>query len=235
VTAAAVREEVPGPAVVLHRPPAGPDAVLFDMDGTLFDSEKLWDVALDDIAARLGGTLSPAARRSMVGTDVSRSLRLLFSDVTGVTPAPDDPRVPEAGRWLLERMAELFAGGLEWLPGARELLHAVRAAGGPVALVTSTHRRLVEVALDTLGRENFDAVVCGDEVARTKPHPDPYLQAAATLGLAPQRCQVFEDSVAGATAAAVAGCSVIVVPWAAPVPADPRWTLLPDLRFVTVA
>ncbi|SHN45920.1 HAD family hydrolase [Cryptosporangium aurantiacum] len=194
-----------------------PEAVLFDMDGTLFDSEKLWDVGLDDLARHLGGSLSHSARVTMIGAPLALSMEILHADL-----GRPDLDVESSGAWLEDRMRELFLTALVWRPGARELLAAVRAARVPTALVTATRRNLVEVALDTLGRENFDAVVCGDEVAHSKPHPEPYLRAAALLGVNPGDCVAVEDSVNGTASAEAAGCPVLVVPSEAPVPAGPR-------------
>ncbi len=156
-----------------------PAAVLFDMDGTLVDSEKLWDIGLYELARRYGATLSDAARLAMVGTDMPRTMELLVEDL-----GRPDLDTAEASAWLGARVAELFVTDLEWRPGALALLRATRAAGIPTALVTSTARQLVEVALDTLGRDSFDVVVCGDEVPATKPDPEPYLIAARLLGRA---------------------------------------------------
>ncbi|GAA2716856.1 HAD family hydrolase [Actinoplanes palleronii] len=181
--------------------------MLFDMDGTLVDSEKLWGVALDDLAARAGGRLSASARLAMVGTSMPISMAL-FRDDLG---QPDRPYAEDVA-WLTDRVADLFADGLEWRPGARELLHAVRAAGVPTALVTSTERRLAELALKTLGAENFDVVVCGDEVARQKPDPEPYLTAAGLLGVPIGECVVIEDSPSGVGSAVAAGAIVLAVP-----------------------
>ena len=194
-----------------------PDAVLFDMDGTLFDSEKLWDVGLQELARRLGGELSRDARVAMIGATLEDSMRMLHADVG--RPELD---IEASGVWLEARVGELFVTGLVWRPGAQELLAAVRAAGLPAALVTATRRKLVEAALDTLGRENFDAVVCGDEVAHSKPHPEPYRRAAELLGVDARRCVAIEDSVTGTASAEAAGCPVLVVPSEAPVPAGPR-------------
>lgn len=190
-----------------------PAAVLFDMDGTLIDSEKLWDIALFELAARYGGTLSSAARRAMVGTSMAESMTILHTDL-------GQPwRDPQAGiAWLERRMAELFATDLSWRPGARQLLRVVRQAGIPTALVTSTSRALVEVALDTLGRDSFDVVVCGDEVSAPKPDPTPYLTAARRLAVPIRRCVAIEDSPAGVTSARTAGALVLAVPSEVPVP-----------------
>jgi HAD superfamily hydrolase (TIGR01509 family) len=181
--------------------------VLFDMDGTLVDSEKVWDVALGELAARAGGTLSPAARHAMIGSSMSQSMRIFREDLD----QPDRPEAPDVA-WLNHRVFELFAEGLVWRPGALELLRAVRAEGLPTALVTSTGRRLVEVALDTLGRENFDAVVVGDEVKMPKPDPEPYRTAAELLGVPIGDCVAIEDSPTGVASALASGAAVLAVP-----------------------
>jgi HAD superfamily hydrolase (TIGR01509 family) len=192
-----------------------PAAVLFDMDGTLIDSEKLWGVALAELAARYGGTLSPAARRAMVGTSMAESMDILHADL-----GQEWRDGAEGAAWLETRMAELFVAGLEWRPGALALLRGIRDAGIPTALVTSTGRNLVEVALETLGRDSFDVVVCGDEVDAAKPHPEPYRTAARLLGVPIERCVAIEDSPAGVASALAAGAAVLAVPSDAPV--DPR-------------
>ena len=177
------------------------------MDGTLVDSEKVWDIALYELAERAGGTLSLAARQAMVGSTMSRTMRLLRDDLG--QPGRDESADVA---WLTERVFELFGQGLVWRPGAFELLRAVRAAGLPTALVTSTGRRLVEVALQTLGRENFDVVVCGDEVRTPKPDPEPYLTAAALLGVPIEACVAIEDSPTGLASAVASGAVVLAVP-----------------------
>lgn len=202
--------------------------VLFDMDGTLLDSEKIWDVALVDLATWLGGELSAAARTRMVGSSLARSVAILHHDLD----VDADPE--SSGAYLTERTAELFRTELIWKPGARELLAAVRSAGVPAALVTSTHRRLTEIALDTLGRANFAAVVCGDEAARPKPNPDPYLRAAQLLGVPAQRCVAVEDSPLGVAAASAAGCAVLAVPSEVPLEPAPRVTVRHSLVGLSV-
>lgn len=191
-----------------------PAAVLFDMDGTLVDSEKLWDVALQELAREYGGDLSADARRSIIGTAMAESMRILHDDLG----QPErDPEISTA--WINARILELFRGGLPWRPGAFELLHAVRAAGIPTALVTSSPRALVEIALDTLGRDTFDVVVAGDEVVAAKPHPEPYLTAARLLGVPIERCVAIEDSPTGVASALASGAAVLAVPAEVPLPA----------------
>jgi HAD superfamily hydrolase (TIGR01509 family) len=189
------------------------------MDGTLVDSEKVWTLSLADTARWLGGELSAEAREAMVGSNMARSLALMFDDL-GLHRDPD--RMARAGRYLTDRTGELFAAGLEWRPGALDALRMVRAAGWPTALVTNTLRSLTEKALDGIGREHFTVTVCGDEVPHGKPDPDPYLRAAELLGVAPEACLAVEDSPTGATAAERAGCAVLVVPCDVAVPAGPR-------------
>jgi HAD superfamily hydrolase (TIGR01509 family) len=182
-------------------------AVLFDMDGTIVDSEKVWDVGLRELAHRYGGELSAPARTRMIGTSMAESMEILHADIAQPWR---DPYLSVS--WLEARVRDLFVDGLVWRPGARELLAAVRADGVPSALVTATRRHLVEVALATIGAHNFDVVVCGDDVEQTKPHPAPYLTAAARLGVPPARCVAIEDSPTGVASARAAGCVVVAVP-----------------------
>jgi HAD superfamily hydrolase (TIGR01509 family) len=184
-------------------------AVLFDMDGTLVDSEKIWEVGLTELAEHHGRPLSARARRDMIGTNMAESMRILHADLGLPLTAPD---MDASVEWLERRVKELFRDGVPWRPGARELLTALRAAEMPLALVTATHRHLVDVALLTIGADNFDAVVAGDEVDETKPHPMPYLTAARLVGAEPARCVAIEDSPNGIRSARAAGCAVLAVP-----------------------
>jgi len=151
--------------------------------------------------------LSQPAWLAMIGSSMASSMRILREDLA----QPDRDEAADVA-WLERRVEELFGSGLVWRPGALELLHAVRAAGVPTALVTSTGRRLVEVALDTLGRENFDVVVCGDEVSAPKPDPAPYRTAAELLGVKIEECVAIEDSPAGMASAVASGAAVLAVP-----------------------
>ena len=188
----------------------GLDAVLWDMDGTLVDSEKLWDVALYETAEALGGKLTEAQRMTLVGSNMDDTSAYLL-EVTGREVTPE--AVAETGEQIRRRTAGLFDDELPWRPGAREALTAVREAGLRSALVTSTERDLTELALNTIGRDFFDVTVCGDEVEGfNKPHPRPYLKAAGLLGVDPARCVAVEDSPPGTASAVAAGCAVLVIP-----------------------
>ncbi len=203
-------------------------AVLFDMDGTLTDSERLWTIALDRVAAFHGGTLSRPTREAMVGQDMWATIALMNHELGIQT----DSRV--TARMLTDQTKQIFRDGLPFKPGAAELLAAVRTAGLRTALVTATHRELVEIALDTLGHNMFDATVCGDEVAHNKPDPEPYRRALELLDLAPDACLVIEDSVAGSRSAVGAGIGVLVVPSEVPVAAAPGLLLAHTLVGVGV-
>lgn len=210
----------------------GPAAVLFDMDGTLTDSEKLWTIALGDYAAHRGGELSDTVRAGMVGSNMRRTMRILLEDLRLPAGAGD---IDEAADRVEARTGELFREGLPWRPGAQEALRAVRAAGVPTALVTSTIRSLTEIALDTLGRGSFEATVCGDEVdGLNKPDPRPYAQAARALGVDPAACVAVEDSPTGMASAAEAGCLVIGVPCEVPLEAGPRSVVWSSLEGFAV-
>jgi HAD superfamily hydrolase (TIGR01509 family) len=206
-------------------------AVLFDMDGTLVDSEKLWDVALQKLYARLGGELTPEVRESTVGGSAEGVMRIVYADL-GLHPDPTEMAL--TADWLHDITGELFDAGLPWCDGARELLDALAEADMPMALVTNTRRVLTERALNSIGRHYFTASVCGDEVPVGKPAPDPYRRGAALLGLQPLQCLAIEDSVTGATSAEDAGCPVLVVPNDVAVPVTARRRHLTTLAGLDV-
>jgi HAD superfamily hydrolase (TIGR01509 family) len=217
---------------------AGPgelQAVLFDMDGTLVETEQYWGEAMAALAERLGGRLSPAARERTVGTSMRFAMAVLHEDL-GVTRT--DSQLRADGRWVEERTRELMSSGAPWRPGARELLAETLESGLPTALVTTTPRRLAAVVLDQLaadlGRELFDVTVCGDEVPARKPDPAPYLHAAAALGVEVTRSVAIEDSLVGVTSALAAGAAVLGVPSLQPLDPAPGLTVLSSLAGVRV-
>lgn len=202
-------------------------AVLWDMDGTLVDAQRLWDIALYELAEELGGQLSAEANARMAGTSMAATLRMLFDEL-GLPHTEEG--YADADKWLTARMRELYSDRLIWQPGAVDALRMVRAAGLPAAMVTTTVRELTELALDQMGREYFDATVCGDEVdGRNKPHPEPYLRAARLLGVDPAASVAVEDSPTGVASAEAAGCTVIVIPGEVPVEPGERRIFRPSL------
>jgi HAD superfamily hydrolase (TIGR01509 family) len=163
--------------------------------------------------------MSPQVRDATVGGSAEDVIRIVYADLG----LPDDPdHMAATADWLHAITGDLFDEGLPWCPGAQDLLESLADAGVPMALVTNTRRGLTERALDSIGRHYFIASVCGDEVPRGKPAPDPYQRAAELLGLEPAHCLAIEDSVTGATSAEGAGCPVVVVPNDVEVPASPR-------------
>src|SRR3954470_20170076 len=212
------------------RTPDRPSAVLFDMDGTLVETEETWGEALAALARRHGGEVSPAARAATVATSMPTALGILYADL-GV-PADDEQLLADTV-WVEDLMVDLLAADLDWQPGARELLAEGRAAGVPTALVTTTPRRLADPLIarmaGDLGAPPLDVTVCGDEVPATKPDPAPYRQAMAALGVDPAGSVVIEDSPAGAAAGLAAGAAVLGVPSLQPLAPAPGLTLRDSL------
>lgn len=209
-----------------------PAGVLWDMDGTLLDSEKLWDIAVRELAVELGGEMTDQLRYALIGASGPNALRTMF---TGLGVAPDPDALHAAGAFLEQRVTELMTGTIPWRPGAADALDMVRAAGLPTGLVTNTKRSLTELALNTLGRHRFDVSVCGDEVPHGKPDPGVYLRAAELLGLDPTACVAVEDSPTGVAAATAAGCAVLVVPCEIEVTVATAQTLRRSLVGLTVS
>jgi len=187
------------------------------MDGLLLDSERPVRDAWLQVAAQLGVALTPAAYLDLIGRnhrDSSQRLRAIFND---------DQLLDEAGRRVGAALDQRFGTRpFDVKPGARRLLHGLRAAEIPCAVASSTGHAEIQRRLTRAGLIEFFAAVCGgDEVARGKPEPDIYLLAVDRLGASPTRSLAFEDSGHGALAALAAGLDVVVVPDLKP--AEPAW------------
>lgn len=206
-------------------------AVLFDMDGLLVDTEPLWTVAEIELAERLGGVWGDDIKAAVVGTRLDVSVPTILRHY-GVDPTAD--AIGAATTFLLDRMVELFDTKLPIHAGALEIVDGIRARGVSTALVSSSFRVLVDAALHVLGEHRFDVTLGGDEVQHGKPDPEPYLAACARLGVEPARCVVLEDAMSGVRSAEAAGCAVVAVPFVAPIEPGPRRHVLPSLTHVDV-
>ena len=183
-----------------------PAAVLWDMDGTLVDTEPYWMAAETPLVERFGGTWSHEQALGLVGMGLEDSARI-FQDAgvrMGITDIVD--------HLTDEVMDQLATKGVPFRAGARELLLSLREAGIKTALVTMSLRRMADAVVDLIDFDAFDVVIAGDDATRPKPFPDPYLQACAALGVAPADSVAIEDSPNGLRSAVASGASVIGVP-----------------------
>jgi HAD superfamily hydrolase (TIGR01509 family) len=201
-------------------------AVLFDMDGLLVDSEPLWFEVEREVMARLGGNWGEADQRALLGGSLRRSVSYLLA--RAARPASER----DVARWLVDGMAGLLASRRpRVLPGACELFAEVSAAGIRHALVTSSERQIMDAVIGQLGLA-FEATVCAADVRRGKPDPEPYLRAAALLGADPRQCVALEDSPNGVAAAEAAGCRLVVVPSLVPIAQRPGRVVVASLTEV---
>ena len=201
-------------------------AVLWDLDGTLVDTEPAWREEEAVLVASHGGTWTLEDGLALVGTALPAYARALQD--AGVNLSPE-----EIIDWISSRIIARQSAAALWRPGARELVAALHAAGVPQALVTSSYRNLTEpVVRDAAGA--LSVVVPGDEVRHPKPDPEPYLMAASQLGVAPAACVVVEDSRVGVAAALAAGAHVLAVESEVELPDDPRLSRADTLLAVAV-
>ena len=191
-----------------------PAAVLWDMDGTIVDTEPYWFAAEFEIVEMHGGQWSHEHARALVGSD------LLDSGAYMRKHGGVDREPAEIVEMLLDRVVAQLRAEIPWRPGARELLAAVNEADIPTALVTMSWKRFADQVVECLPAGGFRVSVTGDEVSRGKPHPEPYLLAAERLGVDPRDCVAIEDSPTGVRSALAAGCRVLGVPHVVEIPSD---------------
>lgn len=196
-----------------------PAAILWDMDGTLVDTEPYWVAAEYALVEAHGGTWSDAHAHQLVGQDLLTSAGYIIEH-SPVRMAPKT--IVET---LLAEVVGRVGQHVPWRPGARELLAEQATAGVPSALVTMSWRSLADALLVAVPAGTFAAVVTGDEVTRGKPHPEPYLLATRLLGLDPADCLAIEDSRPGTASALAAGVPVLAVPHLVPLDEAPGQVL----------
>ncbi|KJY36947.1 HAD family phosphatase [Streptomyces sp. NRRL S-495] len=202
-----------------------PAAVLFDMDGTLVDTEHLWWEAAAELADELRHPLTEADAPEVLGRAIEHTAAHLHR-VSGTTLSEAE---------LADRLGDSFADKVAAetvpRPGALALLAELRDARVPTALVSASPRRVVDMVLGTIGRDWFAVTLAAEDTPRTKPAPDPYLAAAARLGLDPATCVAVEDTPTGVASASAAGCAVLAVPsTGTAIPNGSRITLLDSLE-----
>src|ERR1700683_2920714 len=210
-------------------------AVLFDMDGLLVDTEPIWFEVERSVMKRLGGSWTAADQQALVGGSLKRSVDYLISRSDRPEQAPG---LEVVAGWLVGGMAEVLSSReIEPMPGAVELISAGRAAGGSYALVTSSERVIAEAVLKALARYgvNFEVVVSGADVSLPKPEPEPYLLAAKLVGADPRCCVALEDSPNGVAAARAAGCVTVAVPGLAPITEQPGLLIVNSLTQLDLA
>jgi HAD superfamily hydrolase (TIGR01509 family) len=218
-------------APTVHAPSGRPlpPAVLWDMDGTVVDTEPHWMAAETALLAGHGASWTHEQALALVGSALPASGRVLSAHLeaeTGVVLSGE-----EIVEHLLQEVIAQLAAGVVWRPGALELLRALGEAGVPCALVTMSYRSLADAVAQLLPG-TFQVVVAGDEVEHGKPAPDPYLAAAARLGVDAAACVAVEDSPPGVASAEAAGCHVIACPHMVAIPAAPGRTRVASLASV---
>ncbi|MDO5511135.1 HAD family phosphatase [Corynebacterium sp.] len=187
-----------------------PAAIFWDMDGTLVDTEPLWEQFTYELSELMGRRLTPQLRETTIGGSFRHTIEVCATHA-GITVTDDDhPRYRE---FMNDRMGELMRASLAPNPGITELLDDLATRDLPMLVTTNTERSLADISIGAVGRQYFVDSVTGDEVPSPKPAPDMYLRAAEIVGADPADCLVFEDSVTGMTAAVTAGCRVIGLPW----------------------
>ncbi|MGI9053544.1 MAG: HAD-IA family hydrolase [Ilumatobacteraceae bacterium] len=208
---------------------ARPAAVLWDMDGTLVDTEPYWIECEHELVAEFGDQWTDEDARSLIGFDLLDAAAVLRQR-GGVRLDPID-----IVEWLQTGVIARVRERIPWRAGARELLSELNEQDVPCALVTMSWQPLAEAVVAALAPLRFQAIVTGDAVANGKPHPEPYLRAADLLGVDAEQCVAIEDSPTGVTSAGAAGCVVVVVPNLVDIGPAPGRYIVASLRDLTSA
>lgn len=205
-----------------------PAAVLWDMDGTLVDSEEYWLSSEQNLAQEFNGTWEAQDGLDLIGMSLYDSTKVMKAKM-GLELEPEE---------IINRLTDDVVAQLEvsipWRPGAQELLRELKKRGIKTALVTMSMKRMAESVANQIPFDAFDVIVAGDMVTNGKPHPEPYLLAARLLGVEPRHCVAFEDSHTGLSSAEAAGTKAIGVTNIVPIPELPGRIIWPTLEGVTL-
>jgi HAD superfamily hydrolase (TIGR01509 family) len=206
-----------------------PAAVLWDMDGTLIDSEPYWMRSEGDFASANNSTWTEQDGLSLVGMSLYDSSKIIKEKVGSDL----DPE--EIVQQLTDGVAAQLKHEIFWRPGAKELLLLLRKKKIKTALVTMSMHRMAKQVVDAIGFDCFDVIVAGDDVRQGKPHPEPYLRAAELLGVKAEDCVAFEDSLTGLRSAEAAGTKAVGIKNIVEIPSQPGRILWPTLEGVKIS
>lgn len=204
-----------------------PAAVLWDMDGTLVDSEHYWLASERKLAEDHGATWTEEDGKALIGSALPTSSRII-REKTGISLDTD-----QIVQQLTDSVVSHLRKDVPWRPGAQELLRELRKKKIKTALVTMSLHRMAQEVVDAIPFHAFDVVVGGDDVMRGKPFPEPYLKAAELLGVRPEDCVAFEDSNTGLRSAEAAGTKAVGIPNFVDIPMEPGrilWSTLEGVR-----
>ena len=209
-------------------PKTYPAAVLFDMDGTLIDSEHHWLSSEQELAASWGASWTSDDGEALIGVSLYQSTQLI-KEKLGIDLTPG-----EISEILTDAVMQKLDAEIVWRPGVLELMADLKANGVKTALVTMSMRRMALSVAAKLPVGQFDVVVAGDDVTNGKPHPEPYLLAAEQLGVDIKDCIALEDSVTGLTSAEASGAIAIGIPNIVQLPEQEGRLIWPTLQGVNV-
>jgi HAD superfamily hydrolase (TIGR01509 family) len=205
-----------------------PAAVLWDLDGTLVDSEEYWLSSEQNLAAEFNSQWQPEDGLDLIGMSLYDSSKIMKAKM-GLNLEPDE---------IIERLTDdvvaQLSKSIPWRPGARELLLELRKKGIKTALVTMSMKRMAEEVANAIDFDAFDVIVAGDMVVNGKPHPEPYLMAAQLLGVAAEDCVALEDSLTGLTSAEAAKTKAVGINNIVPIPPAEGRIIWSTLEGVTL-
>ncbi len=198
------------------------EAVFFDMDGTLVDTEPYWLASEIELMSNFGYSWSAEDQRHCLGGPLLRVGEYMHSLVDAETPE-------YFVNALVRKVEEKFSQGINFMPGAHELLHALHMANMPLGLVSASPRNLVDATLNALPSKYFQVSISSNDVVNSKPDPESYIRAAKSLNVNLSRCVILEDSMTGIAAARASRAFVIAIPHIVDIKPDPQTIVIDSL------